>query len=427
MAWVLTTLLLLLSVAILAEGFWRRGGFYGFPFLAAAMFLIFVLPQIPGLVVDRFMPDESLTRAVFFSCLCLVMCGAGWWLGVGASGEPRTIFSEQRLLVYAAFLSAVGAYFFHKFGLLADEERLRGFLSGTSVAYLFFAKLLTYGLAIALLCFARRRSALALCIILFDCLFYFDRIVIAGRRGDAAEFALLIALAYWFQARRTVPRALVALSLVFALIGLLTAGEYRAATYYGGAPDWSAVLDIDPARNWRNLQAQGGAEFRNLAISMDYFAETHRYDYGATHWNTLVHSYVPAQIFGPAIKEALYLPPPSDSYYPRHYEPLPGSTPTGMMDAFASFSYFGCLKFALVAALLGAIYSRAMHGQTAMQILYMLSVLPAMLVVTHFTNEIVIAWVHIAIFILPGLFYARIRPAGDRSDPSPAGRSPVAA
>jgi hypothetical protein len=91
-----------------------------------------------------------------------------------------------------------------------------------------------------------------------------------------------------------------------------------------------------------------------------------------------------------------------------------------MMDAFASFSYFGCLKFALVALLLAGIYSCAMQGNTAMQLLYMLSAIPGMLVVTHFTNEIAIAWVHTALFMIPVLLIARI-PAtrATRDCPSP--------
>jgi hypothetical protein len=400
---------MLSSVAILANGLWQRGGFFGFPFLAAAMFLTFVMPQIPGLIYDRFMPqDSALTRAVFFSWLCLIMCFVGWHFGKQVKVGPEVAeFSERRLLRYSICLSIVGAYFFYEFGQLDDEQRLRGFLTGTAVAYLFFAKLLTYGLAIALLCFARRRSAAALYIILFDGIFYFDRIVIAGRRGDAAELALMVALALWFQKRRAVPRSVVAASLVFTVIGLLSAGEYREATYYNGKPNWNAVLAIDPVANWKKLIEQGGPEFRNLAYSISYISENEAYDYGATHWNTLVHSYVPAQIIGTRMKESFYLGAPA--IYSKGYEPAPGTTPTGMMDAFASFSYLGCLKFGLIGGILGCIYSYAMRGNSPMQLLYMLSAMPAMLVVTHFTNEIVIAWVHISIFVLPGLLYARVR------------------
>jgi hypothetical protein len=38
----------------------------------------------------------------------------------------------------------------------------------------------------------------------------------------------------------------------------------------------------------------------------------------------------------------------------------------------------------------------------------MLSAVPSILVVSHFTNEIVIAWVHMAVFLVPALYYARV-------------------
>ncbi|HEV7250448.1 MAG TPA: hypothetical protein VGN93_25980 [Shinella sp.] len=415
MAWLAVVLLFITSIAMLVSGLWRRGGFFGFPFLAAAMFLTFVLPQIPGLIDDRFLPQNSaLARAVFFSWLCLVMCSVGWWLGKHSKLGPDLVFSEKRLLYYAAGLSLVGAYFFYRFGQLADEERLRGFLTGTAVAYLFFAKLLTYGLAIALLCFARRRSTLALCIVLFGLAFYFDRIVIAGRRSEAAELGLMVALAFWFHRGWAVPRSLVSLSLVFAMAGLVSVGEYRAATYYNGAPDWRAVLEINPVENWQKLLKQGGPEFRNLVFSMASISENQAYDFGISHWNSVVFVYVPAQLVGSKIKESLYIDTPS--VYSRDYDPAPGTTPTGMMDSFASFSYFGCLKFALMAGILSWIYFCAMQGNTSMRLLYMLSATPAMLAITHFTNEIVIAWVHMAVFLIPGLLYAGMRPARRHRD-----------
>jgi hypothetical protein len=406
MVWLATACLIAACLLLIAEGFWRRSGFYAYPFLAGSIFLTFIVPQIPGLMNDLFVPDGFMLRAVCFSALCLVMCVAGWQLGQRGRADWDWAFSEKRLLQVALAFSLVGAYFFHKFGELGDEERLRGFLSGTAVAYLFFARLLTYGLAIALLCLARRYSRLALAIVAFDCLFYFDRIVIAGRRGDAAEFALMIALALWFQRRWAVPRVAVAAGLLFTLAGLLGAGEYRAATYYSGKPDWQAVMNIDLGADWNALINGGGPEFRNLAFSMDFIEKENAYDFGADHWNTLVGSYVPAQLVGARFKDSLYIKAPP--VFPAGYIPAPGTTPTGMMDAFASFWYFGCLKFALIAAILGYIHKAAMRGNTALQLLYMLSVMPAMLAITHFTNEIVIAWVHIFGFILPGLLYARL-------------------
>ncbi len=58
---------------------------------------------------------------------------------------------------------------------------------------------------------------------------------------------------------------------------------------------------------------------------------------------------------------------------------------------------------------MGRIYSAARRGSTVMQLVYMLSAVPSMLTITHFTNEIVIAWIHLAAFMIPVLIYAQLQ------------------
>ncbi|UGY10501.1 hypothetical protein [Phyllobacterium pellucidum] len=405
MDWSALWILTLLCFGMLVYGLLVPGRFYHFPFFAAGIFLSFILPQLPGLANSRFISDEALTKTLLFSTLCLAMCGIGWRYGMRARPMKDHVYSEDHLLKAAAVLSVIGAYFFYKFGHLPDDLRLKGQLTGLPVAYLFFARLLTYGLAIALVCYARRSSPLALGIILFDTIFYLDRIVIAGRRGETAEFCLMIALAFWFQRRWVVPRIAVVAGLFFAIVGMLGAAEYRQATYYGATRDWSAVADINLAENWNRLLREGGPEMTNALIAINYIDETHEFDYGIEHWNSMVFTFVPAQIFGPEFKKSLMIP--QDSMFGR-YTPGVGETPTGMADAFASFWWFGCLKFFLVAYLMARLYMSAMKGNTTAQTIYMLSAVQSILVITHFTNEIVIAWVHMAIFLGPALYYARI-------------------
>jgi hypothetical protein len=407
MDWLSLWLLIVLCFAMLIHGLLVPGRFYQFPFLAAGIFFSFILPQLPGLANSRFIPEAALTKTLILSCFCLAMCWIGWRFGVRAKAPNDHVFSERHLLKAAAFLSLVGAYFFFKFGRLPDEERLRGILTGTAVAYLFFAKLLTYGFALALVCFARRSSKLALCIILFDSLFYLERIVIAGRRGETAEFCLLIALAFWFQRRWAAPRIAVVGGLAFSIVGMLGAGEYREATYYDQTKGWEAVANIDLAKNWDRMLKEGGPEMTNAVFQIETLDQSQAFDLGISHWNSLVFSYVPAQLVGTDFKESLLIDMAS-IYGKQFYFPSIGSTSTGMVDAFGSFWYFGCLKFFLVAYLMGRLYDSALKGNTANQVIYMLSAVPSILVISHFTNEIVISWVHMAIFLAPALYYARV-------------------
>ncbi|WP_153020339.1 hypothetical protein [Paramesorhizobium deserti] len=412
MSWLFIWILTILCLGMLFHGLLVRGRFYQYPFIAAGIFLTFILPQLPGLANSRFIPDASLSKTLAFSSICLAMCGIGWSVGLRTSPLKDHAFSEYRLLKAAGFLSLVGAYFFFEFGRLPDDERLRGILTGRAVAYLFFAKLLTYGFALALICYAHRRSLFALYIILFDSAFYLERIFIAGRRGETAEFCILIALAFWFQRRRAVPRTAVVAGLALSLIGLLGAEEYRKSTWYGETTSgWKAISNIDLQENWERLLKEGGPEMENALIAIEHVDQSQTFDFGLHHWNSTIFSYVPAQLVGANLKRALLINLPS--IFGNHTPPT-GSTATGMADAFASFWYFGAFKFFLIAFLLGGIYNSAINGSTTSQIIYMLSVVPAILVITHFTNEIVIAWIHMVIFLFPAIYYARI---SSKSDP----------
>ena len=97
----------------------------------------------------------------------------------------------------------------------------------------------------------------------------------------------------------------------------------------------------------------------------------------------------------------------------RDYNALVGTTETGMADAFQSFWYFGALKFFLISYLLSRLWASAQDGQMAGQLTYMLSVVPATHVVSHQTDWVLMAWVHMILFLVPSLALAVV--AGGRA------------
>ena len=406
--------LVMLCAAMMLHGLSRRGRVYEFPFMAGAISASFILPQVPGIMANAFIADTAVAKTLLFTISCLLMCWLGWTIGTRTTAYRVMMFDERRLLWVAASTSLFGSYFFMKFGQLPDAERLAGILSGRAVAYLFFAKLLTYGLATALLCYWRRPSRLALLTILWCSLFYFERIVIAGRRGEAAEFVLLVLLSVWFQRGWVVPRSAVVIGLVLSFFAMLITEEYRSAVYYTDNPSWQSVLEIDLRQNLKSMAEKGGPEMTNAVESINYMDEQGRFTYGVNIWNTLVFAYVPRQIVGADLKYSLMLDVPGQ--LPPGYVQSVGSTSTGMQDAFLAFWYLGGLIFFANAALLGFMYRRARQGSTTMQLAYMLSVVPGILSITHFTAETAIAWVHIAAFLTPALLYAAVGLA-DRPGP----------
>ena len=410
MAAALIWVLALVSAGLVLGSLRRPEGAYHYPFLAGATFLGFIVPQLPAFAEDPYFPAGAVARTAAFATLCVLACALGWSLPrrSPAAREPWR-FDETKLLAVAAGLSLIGGYFFQKINTLPYEIKY-SLYTGLPVVYIFFSRLLPYGFAIALLICARRISLPAIAILAFDVYFYMDRILVHGRRAEAADFVLLIALAIWFQRRRAAPRLLSLVLVLGAAFGLNSIGDYRSVTTARDPSPWSALLKIDVAENFESLITQGGDEVRNAINRMETVRRSEGFDFGLSHWNMTVFNYVPAQVLGAEFKEGLMLP--LDGQIARDYAPHPGTTETGLSDSFASFAYLGALKFFLLAYLMRKLYDAAMEGSTLCQIVYALSLAPTMHAITHHTQWPISAWIHMGIFLIPALALARVRDIG---------------
>ena len=424
MNWLLVYILLALCIWMIILGMKRPGAFYEFPFLAGATFLFFVVPQLPALADDPFLPPGAFAKTAAFTILCAAMCGIGWAAGKRPMPGMNWTFDERRLLWVAAILSLIGAFFFFKISRLPEEMTSMAQWTGLPVAYLFIAKLFTYGFVIAVLSFVRRRSMFALAIILYGVSCYLGTFIATGRRGETAEFFLLIAIALWFQRKIAVPRAVAVVAILAAAIAIPSTGAYRSiAKASDGWPGWSEVEKIDVWDNFEELLREGGFEMRNAVHRIDFVDQTQIFDYGAWHWNILVFNFVPAQIVGAEFKASLMIPLGEQFSLDYESQIIPGTTSTGMADAFGSFWYFGALKFFIVAYVLGRIYRAAAAGNTVYQIVYSASMVPAMEAITHETQWIFSKWVYMALLVLPFLALAKVSTPIPGSVRQAAGRS----
>lgn len=406
------TLILIFSatcVGMIAAGLWRRGGIYGLPFLAACVMLGFMLPQFVGLVDERFLPPHALDKTLIMAILSALMFWLGWRLPTKPLRTFDWDFDERRLALAALALVLGGLYFGIMISRLPDELVEMSQWSGPAVALLFFAGMGNYGFAIAALLYMRSGSRLALLTSLIGALPYLSAIVLGGRRTVAAELFCVVFVGLWFCKRRALPRGLMVALAAAAALFVNSIGEYRQASQGGGGAVVENVLSVDYLGNVQAVAEEGGFELLNAAYLIAATDSSFRFDYGAFQWNLMVFRYVPAQIVGRDLKEALLIPVQAVSFEEFMYAPVTGTTFTGLADAFRSFWYFGALLFLAMAALMAKLYLAAMRGVFACQLFYVLLLSPSLVAITHYTTVFPAAFPHMALFLLPALLFARKR------------------
>lgn len=414
MTFFLLCLFFLVCILMAASSLGEQGKRLYEPLLpVATVFVGFIGLQLVGLAHRPWgLPQGALDKTIIMAILCVL----GFWCGYSRQTQPLTLmrgrYSTDRLLALSLALTVFGAWFFFLISRLPEETTSAGGWTGLPVAYLFFAQVLAYGFALACLIYSRIGNRWALWIAGFGALFYLDRILLAGRRAAAAEFFFIIVLALFFGRGRILPRALprwvMPAAMVMMVLLMHSTGDYRSLAKTEG---WDAPLQattrIDFIDNIVSVVQRGGYELRNAVFMIEAYDRTLHFDFGLSHWNQLVSNYVPGQLVGRDLKESLMLPLQDEAKQVFGYRSKYGSTVTGLVDTFGSFWYFGCLKFFIIGFVLRKIWNAAHSGGLVAQLLYMLLIVKAMHAVTHSTHWFLAPWLHMAIFLFPGLWWAR--------------------
>ncbi|HLO75450.1 MAG TPA: hypothetical protein VK196_03220 [Magnetospirillum sp.] len=397
-----------LCLGLIGWGLARKGRVYQYPFQAGGIVLAFIVPQLPGLAADPYLPAGAFEKAMVMTISCTALAYLGWAVGNRPLRIMQWEMDDRRLLMVAVALSLIGAFFFFQLSRMSYEVRSVSLPTGLPVAYMFFARLMHYGFAVGVLCLMRRWSWLALGVVAMDAMFYLDRIVIVGRRGETAEFVTIILLAFWYYRRKVIPRTAALAGLVAVTLFMSSTENYRKASNHQQGPQWDEIGKIDLIGNFETLLETGGPEFKNLIYKIDIADRYMALDFGLYHWNEFIFNYVPAQLVGAEMKKMFYIME-GDFYTSMGYSPPTGSTETGMADAFLSFWYLGGLKFFIIGFVMNRLYRAAMEGWVPAQVVYVLTIPPSLLSFTHHTQWIPSVWVHIALFLVPALYLARRR------------------
>jgi hypothetical protein len=243
--------------------------------------------------------------------------------------------------------------------------------------------------------------------VLFGLSNYFQIILTHARRGPAIELVFIVLLTFAMAKRKKIPAAAITILFVIGTLWSTNIEHFRHE-------DMDMVEKVETAdylKKFSDVLERGGLEVQNGAEVIWATHEKESYEFGAIHWNRLVHAYFPGQIFGRDTKQRLKLDLEELAEQANIRRGTVGVTSTGMADCFTSFGYFGCLKYFVIGAVMGRWFRRAFAGDLAAQLAYSTLISAALHTISHGTGWLLNESIHMAIFSYPLLYWAR-KPAG---------------
>lgn len=396
-------------------GFVRPSRIYQYPFFMGGIFTAFIAPQAISLVQNQnSVPQDALQGVLLMSCLC----AATAWIGYQLKPSERFIrkfdieLNETKVLHAAIVFVLIGYLSEFLISRLPEEVTSAGAWTGIVTIYVFFGSLVTPGFTMILMHTARYPRMSNFLLTLFASLLPLRVIILGGRRQPAATLLVTVGLVLFFQRHIFPPRWLAAATILFTLVAIPMTGAYRNIAKSG---EWEQLTELRPIESMQEYIEHGDIlELRNAAYIVDNATKTGDYKYGTGFWDVFVYSFVPAQFVGADVKSALVSGRGTAAYSASlqlGYDFPPGSTLTGIGDAFLEFDYFGCLFFLLLGYFFKHIWFSALHRSSSIsQILYISLFAPTMLTVTHgvdgFPSTLFFYFVFLGIVVL----YARKKP-----------------
>lgn len=416
MMWVLIATLVIMCGSLILWGLLDRRRMLQYPFLAGGAVAVQFIPPL----IASSTPEEMLTypggfalqRVALMVCLCLAAGIAGYFY---TGRKPRSFnweMNEKKLLSGALVLVAGGIFFGFMLSRLPAEQLNASQWSGMPVRYLFFASMGTYGFIICLLMFLKTWNKLALLGLLPGLIGFLQVIIMGGRRTPTAMLGLAVVAALWFCRKRLLPRAVMLAGLLGFIVFVFSIGDYRNIQKSTSEAKLEEVKKIDFMENLKfsQIRKDQSHEVMNAMYIMEAVSRLGTYDYGATLYNTLIAAYLPRQLVGDTIKAAFMARSVAELVEEElHYTMRVGSCTTGVADAFAAFSYFGCMVFFVQGFFMRRFWEGAEAGSWVYQTLYLAQAVLQLGAFNGNIGNITAPWIHIAIFAGPILIYAKAR------------------
>lgn len=407
-----------ICLGLLTWGLLRPARVYQYPFFMGGIFFAFLAPQTISLVWNQGpLSTDVIERVLLMSCLCAAMCWLGYqfkpkeWLL-----EKLDFEIDRTKLLYGGITFVLISYYCEyqiasTVASSAVQVTEAGGWTGIVTVYAFFGSLAFPGFIIILM-HTLRYPRISNFVLTFFAALPPLRLLIIGRRQPAATLLVTIGLALFFHRRLVPPRWLVVGMILLTLIAVPMIGQYRNIASSG---NWGELLELRPAESMRDYIEQGDIlELRNAAYVIENTLKTGDYRYGTGFWDMIAFNFVPAQFVGTETKKAVLFNWGNNAFesiFAMGYDFAPGSTITGVGDAFLEFDYFGCLFFFLSAYFFKHLWFSAFYRSSLFsRILYTSLFAPMLVAVTHGVVTFASALMFNFVFLGAVVLYARKKP-----------------
>ena len=280
-------------LALLIRATLRPKLFYEFPYLMAAAFTAFILPQAYAAYRTEW-GGWYLDAGLIMATLCLAAC----WGGYLPRPHPALLerfnvkVDPARFFHGGVLLVAIGYYFTYRFGTL-DEEEISSTLTGIGTIYLFFGALVYPGFAISFYCALKGQGPFAWIITAIAAWVPLQAAIFYGRREGTVLFLLSLAMVLYFLRGKQAPRLLILGGVVAAMFAIPATGEYRKSSVEDPIEAFKQLDFADHFNEYFNEDAP--SEFKNAITLIAVTRASGDYEFGAGYWNRLIFRFVPAQ------------------------------------------------------------------------------------------------------------------------------------
>lgn len=399
---VLIALFVLINIFIVVKYYRYDFGVFQAPFLAAAGSIAVFLPQLTSYYISDYYDNDLLPNLLIVMCTCNIAFAVGFGLGK-KKNMPAVIRDLDLVKVKPVLvvLSLAGIFAgFSLRGVYMNEMDAESSAKSNFIVMVNLAYYMELGFIYCLVYLRKlgKYDKIIIAIILVASFVMLEAAISMGRRNLTLRFLLNVLLVVALIKPKSFKYIKVFLISVFLFGSILNASIETIRTNLAGNSNEA----IDYTSNLKDSFAQDnfslGMDIGNAAIGIDYCFTNDDYDYGVSIWNAFIFNFVPRFLVGSELKSSLQVKYDYQNVIPVLTHGT--TTMTGYFDAFASFSYFGFIKFLFLGYILGVLWTRSSQSSLHM-IVYMFIFTQVTSIFTHNTAYIFMRLEFIFLFFFP--------------------------